>query len=266
MEITEPVILDLAQGRKRVRLELTTRADARDLMKAVERCMERLPDDGEGLLALVEVQELPDVTEAEPHDDGTSYCTSLPEHDHDTVSAEAVAALADSIAGGTPVVVANPPHHAGVGEAMCEGEVGGDGYICSSQADHDGPDHVAYGIWSEECHRWPVDGGEDGELSAATLYDHDEADEDGPMDDEAELRRAEEIRTAAEEKAPRTVTLALVPGAARSDSDVLPELQKPCPEAHPTNGTLCEGKIPHPMPHRDPNGDEWSTEPLAGAL
>jgi hypothetical protein len=48
MEITEPVILEIPQGKRRVRVELTSRADARDLIAAIATAMLRLPDDGEG--------------------------------------------------------------------------------------------------------------------------------------------------------------------------------------------------------------------------
>lgn len=121
MEITEPVILQVPQPRRKpVRIELESRADARDLIAAIARSMERLPDDGQGLIAPVEVQELPDVDEAEPHDDGTSYCTSLPEHDHDTASPEEVAALAASITAGTYVVVTDDEHPFDAGEGSRE--------------------------------------------------------------------------------------------------------------------------------------------------
>lgn len=160
---------------------------------------------------------------------------------------------------------------------------------------------------------------DDGELSAATLYEPDSADEPGPMDDEAELRRAEKLREdwkpvltglgervtalSAEPEPARTAPgdedryhgmipvhdgmlrfCALPPGHGfgcrdadgkmifpehqplasvtplRSDSDVIPATQVPCPEAHPSRGTLCTGKIPHPMPHVDPDGETWVTE------
>lgn len=48
MEITEPVVLQIQQGRKTVRLELASRADGRDLIAAIASAMLRLPDDGEG--------------------------------------------------------------------------------------------------------------------------------------------------------------------------------------------------------------------------
>lgn len=72
-------------------------------------------------------------------------------------SPEEVAALAASIADGTPVVVANAPYHVTGAEPCCLAEDGG--YICNAQDGHDGPDHVAYGGKDEECHRWPVTAG-----------------------------------------------------------------------------------------------------------
>ena len=59
--------------------------------------------------------------------------------------------------------------------------------------------------------------------------------------------------------AARTAPLAIVTQL-RPDHEVIPELQKPCQEAHPTRGTLCTGKIPHPMPHADEDGETWVTE------
>lgn len=40
------------------------------------------------------------------------------------------------------------------GETGCGAE--DNGYVCNAQKNHDGPDHIAYGSGSQECHRWPV--------------------------------------------------------------------------------------------------------------
>jgi hypothetical protein len=49
----------------------------------------------------------------------------------------------------------------------------------------------------------------------------------------------------------------------RPDHEVIPATLIPCNEAHPSLGTLCTGKYPHPMPHVDPDGQTWSTSPLS---
>lgn len=54
-------------------------------------------------------------------------------------------------------IAPNPPYHVTgfvIGEASCEAE--DSGYVCNSQAGHDGPQHVAYVTGGAECHRWPV--------------------------------------------------------------------------------------------------------------
>lgn len=64
-----------------------------------------------------------------------------------------------------PAVVAedepepNPPHHVVGAEPCCRADGWDDrasGYVCTAQAGHDGPDHVAYEPGGGEYHRWPV--------------------------------------------------------------------------------------------------------------
>jgi hypothetical protein len=268
MEITEPVILEIPQGRKKVRVELTSRADGRDLIAAIAAAMLRLPDDGEGhadshgepggmsgdeldtAIGYLRREELQKalhyahgycaagVEQAvtyerrhAPHDDGTSYCTSLPEHDH-----------------------------------------------------ADGQGGVLF----------PADDGED-----------------GPVDDEAELRRAEKLRedwkpvlaglgervavlsetpepewdgdpkcdslhpslrVACEAHKPG---LHIAPGFNEGDSDITWPRTAPlasvtplraderepariaCPWVHPSKETPCIGAEHHGPPCRDLDGDEW---------
>lgn len=227
MEITEPVILEIPQGKRRVRVELTTRADARDLIAAIATAMLRLPDDGVpesrherhegGVLDADEFRaRIEPMTEADLHVAiiyAHSRCPETieaaigdeeetrPVDEPEPVSPELLGQLAGAIITGTPVIVTD-----------------------------DEPELEAADIAYDRTHPDPYRNWVNGMPPA-----------------------------------PARPVLEVVRGT-RSDSDVIPALQVPCPEAHPKNGTLCEGKIPHPMPHRDPNGDEWSTEPLAGAL
>ena len=52
----------------------------------------------------------------------------------------------------------------------------------------------------------------------------------------------------------------------RPDHEVIPAALIACNEAHPSLGTLCTGRYPHPMPHRDPDGKTWVTEIAAAAV
>lgn len=53
------------------------------------------------------------------------------------------------------------PHHAGHGEMMCQAYADrtGEGWLCTAQAGHGGPDHITYGAGDEIAYRWPVDDG-----------------------------------------------------------------------------------------------------------
>jgi hypothetical protein len=320
MEITEPVVLDITQGRKKMRLEIASRADGRDLIAAIARGMERLPDDGgesgavlaadvqplrkrhaphirdgkiateelrarlgamepydrERLLfhvngycpaALLSALESEEVTRPEP---GTVVDATIVDDDEDgpvddevelhradvirvrnvklaslgkqvarlsepaaePVSPEVADRLYDAIVNGTPVIVsgnaANPPHHAVDGERFC------------TAPGYDDSDRSGYMCTAQDGH-------------------------DGP-DHVAYKPHGGEWHRWPVATAPERPVFEVVHADTRSDSDVLPELQKPCNEAHPRRGTLCTGKIPHPMPHVDEDGETWVTEQQAGAL
>lgn len=49
------------------------------------------------------------------------------------------------------------PHHATPrGEPTCGTADSRSGYVCTAQAGHDGPDHIAYGLDGEVCRSWPA--------------------------------------------------------------------------------------------------------------
>lgn len=228
MEITEPVILDLAQGRKRVRIELTTRADARDLMKAVERCMGRLPDDGEGLLALVEVRELPEVVESTPipqsHYCDTGNCEVCGDGTGDVpVSAELLGQLAGSIITGTPITVDD--------EQRCE---------CSHQLEVHAvaePSPCLHGGCGCAIFR----------LAAPKAYPEPPRVVPGAVEPTSlEVHRSVRLL--------------------RDGEKLVVVESTPCPEFYPGKFTGCIGSKGHEPPCRDVDGDEWVPAQLAGAL
>jgi hypothetical protein len=85
--------------------------------------------------------------------DGHKPVITEPAPDDDDESGEdATVAIAES----SQAERANPPHLAHP-ESMCRAME--DGYVCTAQAGHDGPDHIAHGRTEDDVvRRWPVAG------------------------------------------------------------------------------------------------------------
>lgn len=138
---------------------------ALDERSQAEICLDDLDDARRLVRASVDaLHRLEASVKGEPHQfdpDDFQYCTGCGQArgaaiHAEPAPAEAAAVLAASIADGTPVVVANPPHHM-TGKMIGPSCGAEDGYfICNAQEGHDGPDHVAYDGKDHECHRWPV--------------------------------------------------------------------------------------------------------------
>lgn len=243
MEITEPVILEIPQGKRRVRVELTSRADARDLIAAIATAMLRLPDDGVpesrherhegGVLDADEFRaRIEPMTEADLHVAiiyAHSRCPETieaaigdeeetrPVDEPEPVSPELLGQLAGSIITGTPITVDDEGPKTYIGP-------------CGDSPMHppcDRPELCDCG-----CHvgTWQALDVAAGAPKLTSLEEH------------------------------RSVRLL-------RDGEKLVAVEiTPCPEVHPKKKTPCVGGEHHGPPCRDLDGDEWVTAPLAGAL
>jgi hypothetical protein len=258
MEITEPVILDIRQGKRTVRLELKTRDDARDLIAAIARRMPDLPDDGAGLIEAVPVVPLPDAVEA------TVYC-----------GARSQWGEACTLEEHWP-----PKPHVDTQDREWESET------CPSCGFADG--HNPAG-----CRRQDRLAALGEQVARLSQPDPERDDEDGPMDDAAELHRADEIRyhgmVPVHHGMLRFCALPPGHGFGCRDADgkmIFPEHgplasvtplhaddgqpavrerivdgetveRELCPHVHPETLEPCIGVLCHEPPCRNVEGDEW---------
>lgn len=272
MEITEPVILEIPQGKRRVRVELTSRADGRDLIAAITRSMERLPGDGEPAV--------PETVRPEKHR-GHGRDGKLPVQELaarlNAMERSAVQHLLYHVNGYCPAAVLSALKSEEAGRPVYDPAPGTVVDATIADDDEDGPMDDEAELRRAEKLRddWePVLTGLGERIAVLSETPGPEWDGDPECDARhPELgvgceahRRDMHVAPGLEEGDPditwpRWPALASVtPLPLRSDSDVIPATQVPCPEAHPSRGTMCAGKIPHPMPHVDPDGETWVTE------
>jgi hypothetical protein len=251
MEITEPVILDIPQGRKTVRLEIKTRADARDLIAVIARRMLDLPDDGDGGVLVFAPDDEPVLWkctycktehEAMPSEqppvcpecgppDGTRRVLA-----RDPARDAKLAALGEQVARLSQPAAVEHPFDAGEGSRELSGP--GRDLLSAAIAEEDAAlaaperrgckcghtgtahflDQLAGGELTH-CH-----------VCDCVAYEYDEPE-------------------------PLASVTRLVPVTRIVDGE--PVEVQPCPHVHPDTQEPCVGLLCHQPPCRDVDGDEW---------